>query len=101
VLGLCYAAHFLFPCVDALTRGMTRAAVSEGMRKVARDGLVLSSSVTSVSSALVRSVASGSKVPSFAGLVLMWADVQSLRSMPDLLRVSRFSWKASGLGRPV
>ena len=64
--------HFLFSCAGALTGGMTRAAVSEGMRKVARDGLVLFTSVTFVSSALVRSVASGTKVLRSAGLVQVY-----------------------------
>jgi hypothetical protein len=73
VSGLRLVVHFLFPSVDALTGGMTRAAVSEGMRKVARGGLVLLSSVTFVSSALARSVATGSKVLRLAGLVSVWA----------------------------
>ena len=38
VIGLRLVVHFLFPRADALTGGMTRAAVSECMRKVARDG---------------------------------------------------------------
>jgi len=38
VLGLRLVVHFLIPCADALTGGMIRAAVSEGMRKVARGG---------------------------------------------------------------
>ena len=38
MLGLCLVVHFHIPCADALTGGTTRAAVSEGTRKVARDG---------------------------------------------------------------
>jgi hypothetical protein len=60
VLGLAQVVHFLKLSAEALTRGMTRAAVCEGMRKVAGDGLVPFTSVTSVSSALARSVASRS-----------------------------------------
>jgi hypothetical protein len=91
VSGLRLVAHFLCPSADALTRGMTRAAVSEGMRKVARGGLVPLSCVTSVSSALARSVASGSKVLRLAGLVLKWPGVQVPRSVPVLSCIGRFS----------
>lgn len=38
MFGLRLVAHFLIPCADALTGGMTRAAVSEGIRQVAKDG---------------------------------------------------------------
>ena len=72
MLGLRLVVHFLFLSVGALTGGMTRAAVSEGTRKVARGGLVPLSSVTSVSSALARSVTTGSKVLRLAGLVSVW-----------------------------
>ena len=72
MLGLRLVVHFLFLSVGALTGGMTRAAVSEGTRKVARGGLVPLSSVTSVSSALARSVTTGSKVLRFCGVKLVY-----------------------------
>ena len=54
-----------------------------------------------MSSALARSAATGSKVLRLAGLVHMCLGEQVPRSMLVLSCVSRFSWKAGGMGRPV